>query len=389
MSRDKSTGFMMKTKHKIGTKLTKSAKKNFGSLILQKYEYKEILDFSHFMKKILPSGKTKKIIHNLHFDLSLNKCDILHFMNKISFSNTPWITTFEGYLPQCPHIRNLPFLENAAVKRLASKSCKKLIAFSRCSYDIECRYLENFPDYKDDIVRKICILHPPQPLIIEGYHQKKLNDQYITFAFAGHDFVRKGGMEIVRAFDHLLQKKYPIRLFIISKLSAKQRIVLPEKTDNNEVQKFIKKYPKSVFYYNELPYHEVLKIFKQSHVALLPTYGDTYGYSVLESQSCGCPVITTDVRALPETNNDNIGWMIPVPKVFGRTHACFQTYEEKRKVSEIIKEGLIKNIEDIVSNKHIVREKGIKALKKIRTFHNPEFRAKELEKIYDDILDNL
>ena len=35
---------------------------------------------------------------------------------------------------------------------------------------------------------------------------------------------------------------------------------------------------------------QVLELLKRTHVSLLPTYDDTYGFSVLEAQAAGCPV---------------------------------------------------------------------------------------------------
>ena len=58
-----------------------------------------------------------------------------------------------------------------------------------------------------------------------------------------------------------------------------------------------------IFYHKILFNSEVMNILKNTHVGLLPTYADTYGYSVLEAQSFGCPVITTNIRAMPEINN--------------------------------------------------------------------------------------
>lgn len=57
----------------------------------------------------------------------------------------------------------------------------------------------------------------------------------------------------------------------------------------------------------------VLEMIKTSDVGLLPTWQETYGFSVLEMQACGCPVITTNVRALPEINPENAGWLIRCP----------------------------------------------------------------------------
>lgn len=51
---------------------------------------------------------------------------------------------------------------------------------------------------------------------------------------------------------------------------------------------------------------------KQCHIGLLPTFGDTFGFSVLEMQACGCPVITSNNYALPEINNKEIGWICDI-----------------------------------------------------------------------------
>ena len=64
---------------------------------------------------------------------------------------------------------------------------------------------------------------------------------------------------------------------------------------------------KWISYVPKLTNNETLELMKKSHIGLLPTYADTYGYSVLEFQAAGCPVITTNVRALPEINNNNLG----------------------------------------------------------------------------------
>lgn len=45
---------------------------------------------------------------------------------------------------------------------------------------------------------------------------------------------------------------------------------------------------------------------KKAHVCLLPTWMDTFAYSVLEAQACGTPVISTSLRALTEINNENV-----------------------------------------------------------------------------------
>ncbi len=48
---------------------------------------------------------------------------------------------------------------------------------------------------------------------------------------------------------------------------------------------------------------------RTADIGMLPSYADTYGFSVLEAQA-GNAVITTDIRALPEVNNPAVGWLI-------------------------------------------------------------------------------
>lgn len=74
---------------------------------------------------------------------------------------------------------------------------------------------------------------------------------------------------------------------------------------------------------------------KNSHVGLLQTWSDTYGYSVLEFQACACSVITTDLRALPEINNNEVGWLIELPKNIFK-ELVLEDEEHKNKICKII-----------------------------------------------------
>jgi glycosyltransferase involved in cell wall biosynthesis len=91
--------------------------------------------------------------------------------------------------------------------------------------------------------------------------------------------------------------KYEIELTIVSSLNIDNYATKKEPSDVQRVKNFIQKNSDWINYFPQLPNHEVLELMKKSHVGLLPTYADTYGYSVLEFQAAGCPVITTNVRA--------------------------------------------------------------------------------------------
>ena len=57
----------------------------------------------------------------------------------------------------------------------------------------------------------------------------------------------------------------------------------------------------------------MLELLSGSHIGLLPSFAETYGYVVLEMQAAGVPVVTTDIRAFSEVNPDECGWRIRTP----------------------------------------------------------------------------
>jgi glycosyltransferase involved in cell wall biosynthesis len=126
---------------------------------------------------------------------------------------------------------------------------------------------------------------------------------------------------------------------------------------------------------------------KTCDVGLLPTYADTYGLSVLEAQACGLPVITTDVRALPEINNADVGWLIRVPKnELGE--ALYSTLEERERLSLQIQSGLEAIVRNIVADPSVIYIKALKSLERIREMHDPTVYAQKLREIYQEALEN-
>jgi glycosyltransferase involved in cell wall biosynthesis len=60
------------------------------------------------------------------------------------------------------------------------------------------------------------------------------------------------------------------------------------------------------------PNAKVLELASQSHLSLLTTLGDTFGYSAFEGMMCRTPVIATATGALPEFINDQNGVLLPL-----------------------------------------------------------------------------
>lgn len=324
---------------------------------------------------------SNRFLSNSHWEMFKKKNSIWHFFNGVSFGKTPWVVTYETFIPRWQG--RAKKIKYKGVEVLADFPCKKLIALSNCTKKFQIQYLqENFPSFTKTISQKIDVIHPPQKQIVKNYKEKDLPKNSFVFTIVGSLFFIKGGREILNVFDRLLKKKVPVELNIISKLKLGGYAAMATSDDVKEAKKIINKYPNHIHYYNELPNNLVMEKLKRSHIGLLPSYAETYGYSVLEAQACGCPVITTNIRALPEINNENCGWVIDVPKDRW-SNGILDTEKQRAEYSAILTERLYEIIFDIVSNPDQIFGKAKNSLKRIEQKHDPINTAHQLEHIYD------
>ncbi|MCP4179643.1 MAG: glycosyltransferase family 4 protein [bacterium] len=369
--------------------------KNIGTNKQDYIELRTFIDLPHGFKFITErdlfstvlnvyfhfTGKIHPFLQFLHLNIGFGKTKLKHYFNTISLSKTPWIVTFETTLPR---LGNAPkFFYNFAVKKLASDNCKKIIAISQCAYDTQVEYLKkNYPEYLDIIVTKMIVSHPSQSTIIKKYELKDLPNKQISFTIAGNDFFRKGGREILNVFDELIPQYPELILNIVSSMNYGDYASKTSVKDYNKAMKIIKKYPCNIKLNKKLEYKKLINLYKSTHVGLLPTYGDSYGLSVLDSQACGCPVITSDLRALTEINNNDVGWVIKVPKL-KNGNGKISTTENRRRYQEILETKLMNIMNEILNNNDLIKTKGKLALEKIAKDHNIETSTKQLRELYE------
>ncbi len=345
--------------------------------VVRRYDLINIINFIHF--KLYNKSKNEYVF--LHRDFGINDVDLFHFFNKISFSNTPWITTFETRVPYFKPSKT----PDRYYELLVSKHCKKLIAISQRAYNIQMFLLDQRKQFKDAVAEKLTIIHPPQESIISDYNQKQSDNNNIIFTLVGRRFFLKGGMEVLKVFDRLFQKHHNIKLNIVSLLEHGDYISQSSINDVTEAMKIISAHPGKIIYHKSLGNNKVIELYKNSHVSLQPSYHESYGYSILEAQACGCPVISTDVCAMPEINNEASGWVLNIPQDELKD-GIWRTVDERKKLSEMLQEQLYATIINIVENPQVIKTKGMNAIKRIEDEHSPETRAALIEKIYQESL---
>lgn len=374
---------------------------------LPEAEYVPVKDWYSFLRRAASFGNTRLgrplfpifDLNNQFDDFEINKVDVLHFSNGISYGKTPWVAHFETILPRFSglmgryhgKIKNkleiTPLIQRG-FDALQSLSCKRIIAWSECAANMQRDLLSELPpDATENILQKLTVLHPPQRLMNETVEDREYDREHpIRFILIGAAFFRKGGREVIQAFEKLVrQEQLPIQLVIVSSLRLEPYAAQETYTDLAWAKEKIAENEDWIEYHQELDQNEVCELIKTSDVGLLPTWADSYGLSVLECQATGVPVISTDVRALPEINNTECGWLIRVPKN-DLGEALYSTLEEREKLSKQIQSGLEAIIRGIAGDPSVIAPKGRASIERIRLDHDPEVYAEALRKIYSEAL---
>jgi glycosyltransferase involved in cell wall biosynthesis len=369
-------------------------------------EYRKVYDYYSLLNRIAQklnrTAKRKVLstfdLNNQFQDFRLNQVDLLHLFNGISYGKTPWVSNFETILPRLsglltkfnahPDVINLNRKELRAFDALDGKACKRLIALSECTRRIQLDLMRRVPVDVKRIEEKLIVLHPPQEKMIDAYDEKKVDvSGPIRFMLVGAGFFRKGGREILRVFERLVRKyHYPIELVIVSSLRMDKYAAHETESDVVWTKEKIKANSDWINYHVSLPNEQVLDLMRRVHVGLLPTYADTYGMSVLEFQAHGVPVISTNVRALPEINNKQAGWLINVPRdELGE--GLYATREQRAELSASIEAGLESIMHEIFADLGCLHRKGAASLEKIEHEHHPADYARSIGDIYQHALE--
>ncbi|MCW3849349.1 glycosyltransferase family 4 protein [Sphingomonas sp. LB-2] len=323
-------------------------------------------------------GHVDPLLGNLHW--GGGGVDLLHFFNTMSLGRTPWVTTFETILPRWTETRG--WAVRPGLRLLAGKPCRRLIALSQCAADFQRGFLADTPDMAEAIRAKVTVLHPPQRLLADA---PAAAEATIRLAIVGADFFRKGGREVLRAVDRLLAEGAPLHLTIVSTMAIGDYATHATAEDLAEARRVIAKWPGAIERIARLSNDAVLDLFRRSHVALLPTWAETYGYSVLEAQAAGCPVLTTDIRALTEINDDAAGWVIAVPKL-ANGNGVIGTAAERAVFAELLEAGIEAKLRAILTDPGVIAAKGAASLARIRAQHDPAAHGERLAEIYREAL---
>jgi len=322
--------------------------------------------------------------------LARQQPDILHLFNEVAITRRKWLATFETELPRVLPVAGVAKQDNPELKRLIphvlKDNCFGLIAISEATLNIQMKLFQHKPDIAKRMRAKTVVLHPPQKL----FCQQKMprSPGKLRLVFAGGEFYRKGGAEVVLAITQLLDEKKidesQLEVQLIGDLTKRHNIAHRQYQDNEEfyrsIENRIQRY-RCFKHQTRMDNAALMALFRHSDVGLLPTWQETYGFSVLEMQSSGCPVITSNVRALPEINPPGAGWCIGGALNDDREYGI-SSVTEKDHLRQALINALKRTLMDIIEDPTIAHEKGEGAITRIREQHCPLRYIHQLNDIY-------
>lgn len=237
--------------------------------------------------------------------------DLVHAWNRVPLGPTPFVIGFESHLPR-GWGREKTLGYRTLMAALLSDSCRRIVAISGAA-ELTFRHQHEANPRVDELMAKTTVRFPNVviPDMEEWFDPAAKIDPLRVFFVGGH-FARKGGCVAVRLAEKARAAGLPIHVTIVSSLTCGGGIW----TDPLRPE-FFEPYMKlldapNITLLKGAPNAKVLELASQSHLSLLTTFGDTFGYSAFEGMMCYTPVIATTVSALPEFIDDTNGFLLPL-----------------------------------------------------------------------------
>jgi len=139
--------------------------------------------------------------------------------------------------------------------------------------------------------------------------------------YVGHVIPSKGVYELVKACGNISD----IELHLIGTIDEDVRNELNKITKLNEASDYLK-------IRGAMPHEQVVQEMLSAGVFVLPSYTEGFPNVILEAMACGCPIVATDVGAIPEMldieNGNNNGICVKPKDVEGLRGAIQKMLED-------------------------------------------------------------
>lgn len=263
-------------------------------------------------RPFLPMNKIDERIEGFTaFPPSLRRFDLIHAFNRIPIGRTPYLIGFESHLPRAFSLEATAYFK-ALSSSLAGNRCKGIIAISRFSEQIF-RKMHAESEFADAFNSKLEMRYPNIDIPCVEDNSVDLIEP-LHLVFVGHHFARKGGCVAVRLAELGQLAGIDLHVTIVSNLAMGGNIWTDPVKDEYHRTWMMRLERSNIAHHGQLANDEVQKLLRDAHFCLLPTFGDTFGYSAIEAMANYCPMIATRQGALPEfIEDDENGILLDLP----------------------------------------------------------------------------
>jgi glycosyltransferase involved in cell wall biosynthesis len=266
----------------------------------------------------------------------------------------------------------------AHIKRLfAADNFKKLVFWSEAGR----RTLHTYGRIEDAaILAKATVVYPAVRRVPDD--RIRVRDSTVTTLLFSGDFFRKGGVNVVDAFERVQRSHPAARLVLCCDES------LDFNTPNTALRsEYLSKIRENagIQWLGRIRRDRLLsEVLPQTDIYLLPTYNETFGMAVLEAMAFGIPVIATNYFAIPEMLEDEVSGLLIDTSAWD-CDQLFRGYVVDRippDFREHVTEQLVHRIERLVESVALRKAIGLAALEVARTKFSFETRNSRMLAIY-------
>jgi glycosyltransferase involved in cell wall biosynthesis len=318
------------------------------------YRYSRMLDIPWHVLRV-----EQQFLAHTKFFFPGKPSDICHTYNSVVANRRPWVIEVESYLPRYKPMRESHPLFKWGQRRLASDDCKQLIFTSQNSARMN----------RDKLISigvdpaKMTVVYRA----VEQYLPGEKDQDHFIILFAGNGFYRKGGTELLKAFQRL--GRQDAQLWIVSTLEVDWG-VFPEPEEIAWAEKTIHDDPR-ITLHKGIPHSRLLQLMRQAHVFVSTTFSDPFNNTVLEAMGAQLPVISSDISSIPEiVAHDRNGWLLPVTD----------------RPSDEIADDIAARLRRLMDDKAAYRNMCGESLAVVREKFDLRVRNKRLAEIYDAAL---
>ena len=206
-----------------------------------------------------------------------------------SCEDLPAAAAFSVYGAPLPRSLRIAWLKRILLK----DNCRKIVFWSEAGR----RTIASYAHIDDEqFLNRTTVVYPAVREAPDAQPGAR-DTREVRFLFSG-DFFRKGGVNVVDAFERAHQKYPGIRLT----LCCSEQIDF--NTPNAALRaEYLAKIASTagIESLGRIPRGQLLQtVLPQTDVYLLPTYNETFGMAVLEAMAFGLPVISMNHQAIPE-----------------------------------------------------------------------------------------